>query len=235
MDKIQAKIILDKIINQIFQRDNPLTLDQFFEKFAFDVRLPNKVIDATDGSDTWANSINPQKFVKMENATNNEATASKGLYAKQEIKDLADLLAKWDHINLTTAEHVQESINVAESDLVDGSENVFHSSDIHRCKNIVFSDGCGECEFMAASTRTIQSTFCIRVDDSIKCSDSFGVARSAGISNCLFIHDCGDMQDSMFCTNMRGGRYCIANMQFDKAEYERLRKEVVEWILTPAS
>ncbi|MCB9822705.1 hypothetical protein H6800_00330 [Candidatus Nomurabacteria bacterium] len=234
MNEVKAKEILDKIVKQVFQAENPLSLSQFFEKFAFDVRLPNKVVDATDGSTTWANSVNPQKFVKMENATNNEATASKGLYAKQEIKDLNDLLSKWDHINLTTAEHVQESINVAESDLVDGSEDIFHSSDIHRCKNIIYCDGCGECEFMAASTRTIQSTFCIRVDDSIKCSDSFGVARSAGISNCLFIHDCGDMQDSMFCTNMRGGRYCIANMQFEKEEYEKLRKEVVEWILTPA-
>jgi hypothetical protein len=40
------------------------------------------------------------------------------------------------------------------------------------------------------------------------------------------------MQDSMFCTNMKGGRFCIANMQFDEAEYRRLRDEVVRWILT---
>jgi len=49
------------------------------------------------------------------------------------------------------------------------------------------------------------------------------------------MHDCGDMQDSMFCSNMKGRRFCIANMQFDEAEYRRLREQVVGWILSPGS
>lgn len=39
----------------------------------------------------------------------------------------------------------------------------------------------------------------------------------------------------MFCTNMRGGRFCIANMQFEEAEYMRLREQVIQWILSPSS
>ena len=62
MDKKQAKDILDKIVQQIFGVKNPLTLDDFAKKFAFDVRLPEKVKDSTDGSDTWTSSPNPTKF-----------------------------------------------------------------------------------------------------------------------------------------------------------------------------
>lgn len=36
----------------------------------------------------------------------------------------------------------------------------------------------------------------------------------------------------MFCTNLSGKRFCIANMQFEEAEYRRLRDIVVQWVLT---
>ena len=40
MTSQEAKIVLDKIVGQIFGYQNPYTLEQFAEKFAFDVRLP---------------------------------------------------------------------------------------------------------------------------------------------------------------------------------------------------
>jgi hypothetical protein len=51
----------------------------------------------------------------------------------------------------------------------------------------------------------------------------------------MFIHDAADMQDSMFCTNIKGKRFCIANMQFEEAEYRKLQKEVIAWILSAQS
>ncbi len=70
------------------------------------------------------------------------------------------------------------------------------------------------------------------IEDSGECSNSFGISWSGNITNCLFLHDTGDMQDSMFCTNISGQRFCIANMQFDEIEYKRLRDIVARWILT---
>lgn len=234
MDKQQAKELLDKIVRQVFSVENPLSLEQFVEKFAFDVRLPYKVKDATDGSTTWATSNNPTKFIAQEKARNNGAS-EEGLYATQPIKDLPDLLKKWESINFTTSEFQLDSLNVAESDLIMNSENVFHSGNITRSKNILYSDGIFDSEYVFGSQNSGFSTFCIRVDDSVKCTDSFNVTRSANLTNCLFMHDCGDMQDSMFCSNMRGHRFCIANMEFEEAEYRRLHKLVVEWILSPQS
>ena len=42
MDESAAKALLDNIIGQIFGYKNPLTLEQFRQKFAFDGHIPKK-------------------------------------------------------------------------------------------------------------------------------------------------------------------------------------------------
>ncbi len=231
MNAQEAKLIIDKIVGQVFGYQNPLTLEQFMEKFAFDIRLPQQVYDSTDNSITWAQSTNPTKFMKMENARTDDGTD--GFRPARPLASLQDVLAAWNEINYTTTERQMESLNVAESDSIDNSQNVYRSQDIKNSKNIVFCDGVGNSEFVAASQRSGAVAFGIRIEDSGDVSNSFGVSWCGKVTNSLFIHDCGDMHDSMFCTNMRGGRFCIANMQFEEAEYRRLREEVVRWILTP--
>lgn len=235
MNPTEAKKILDKIVGQVFGYQNPLTLEQAIQKFAFDIRLPQQVYDSTDNTPTWAASTNPTKFVKMENARNNEASASEGLYAKQPINSLQELLEKWNSINYTTTEREIDSLNVAESDDVIKSEQVFRSSGIQRSKNILFSEDVHDSEFIVGGQRAGSNTFCIRIQDSGECSNSFEVSWSSRITNCMFIHDASDMQDSMFCTNIKGKRFCVANMQFEEAEYHHLRQQVVQWILTPGA
>ena len=51
----------------IFEQKCFLTLNQVLSEFAFDIRLPNKVIDAVDGKETWASSINSNKYISQEN------------------------------------------------------------------------------------------------------------------------------------------------------------------------
>ncbi len=237
MTERDAKVLLDKIVGQVLGFQNPLTLEQFMQKFAFDIRLPQKVTDAMDGSETWASSTNPLKFVKMENARGdalNQTLGADSDYRRpsRQLKDMDDILAAWSEINFTTTERYKESLNVGESDNIDRSENVWRSQDIHKSKNIILSDGVFSSEFVVASQRSGNSTFCIRIEDSGECSNSFGISWSGNITNCFFLHDTGDMQDSMFCTNISGQRFCIANMQFDETEYKRLRDIVARWILT---
>ncbi|MCA9328434.1 hypothetical protein KC959_01565 [Candidatus Saccharibacteria bacterium] len=235
MNSDEAKKILDKVVGQVFGYTNPLTLEQAMQKFAFDVPLPQQVYDATDNSPTWASSVGQSRYVKLENARNNAASASEGLYAKVPINNVEELLDKWSRINFVTTEREIDSINIAESDNVIGSENVYRSQDIRRSKNILFSDGLEDSEFIVAGQRCGANTFCIRIEDSGECSNSFGISWSTRITNCLFIHDSADMQDSMFCSNIKGKRFCIANMQFTEEEYKHLHKQVVQWILTPSS
>jgi len=241
MTHAEAQKLLDKIVGQIFGYQNPLSLEQFQKKFTFDIKLPQEVIDSSDGSTTWAQSTNPTRFIKMSNAHSIDLSDKAAresvsfLRPSRPLNNMQDVLAAWNEINLTTTERWVDSINVTESDNVDGSENVFRSQDIRRSRNILFTDGSTACEFMAACQRSRNSTFCIRLDDSGECTNCFNVSWSGKLTNCLFMHDCGDMQDSMFCTNISGEQFCIANMQYSEAEYRKLRDEVVRWILSPAA
>lgn len=236
MTTTEAQALLDKIVGQVFGYQNPLTLDQFMQKFTFDIRLPQPVTDITDGSTTWAQSTNPTRFVKLQNARGLELGGASPktdyLRPKRELNSVEDIMAAWNEINLTTTERYKDSLNVSESDNIYYSENVYRSQDIHKSKNILFSDGVNGSEFVVASQRSGDSTFCIRIEDSGNCTNSFNVSWSGNITNCFFMHDTGDMQDSMFCTNIKGKRFCIANMQYEEAEYKRLKDMVAHWILT---
>lgn len=236
MTATEAQQLLDKIIGQVFGYKNPLSLEQFMQKFTFDVRLPQAVSDTIDGSQTWAQSTNPIKFVKLQNARGLEiAGASEKtdyLRPKRPLNSLDDIMAAWNEINFTTTERYRDSLNIAESDNIDYSENVFRSQDIHKSKNILFSDGLNGCEFVVAGQRSGDSVFCIRIEDSGDCTNCFNVSWSGKLTNCFFMHDTGDMQDSMFCTNISGKRFCIANMQYEEEEYYNIKNMVSRWILT---
>lgn len=236
MDQQRAQELLDSTIAQIFGYKNPFTLEQFMAKFAFDIRLPQAVHDSTDNTLTWAQSTNPTKFIRMDKARGIElAGASQEtdfLRPARPLEAMDQLLQAWNEINYTTTERLKDCVNVAESDSISFSENVYRSQDIRKSKNIIFSDGLSDCEFVAASQRSGNSTFCVRLEDSGECNNCFGVSWSGKLSNCLFMHDCGDMQDSMFCTNISGKRFCIANMQYSEQDYRRIREMVVRWLFT---
>ena len=236
MTQTEAQDMLDKIIERVFGFKNPLTLDQFMKKFAFDIRLPQPVVDSVDGKTTWASSTNPTRFVSMANARNLEIGGASPktdfMRPKRALKSVQDILDAWNEINYTTSDRHRECLNVAESDHVSRSENIFRCQDTHDSRNILFCDGAIRSEYLAASQRSVDSTYCVRLEDSGACSDSFGVSFSYHVTNCLFMHDVGDMQDSMFCVNMKGKRYCISNMQYTEEEYKGIREIVAKWILT---
>jgi hypothetical protein len=229
----EAKQVLDKIVGQVFGYRNPYTLEQFQQKYAFDIRLPSEVFDSTTGEPTWASSTNPTKFMTLTN-TREFLQESEGMLAKRELPDIQSILAAWNETNYTATERNIESINVHESDCVQNSENVYRSQDVNNCKNIIFCDGMqpGGNEFMVASQRSRNSTYGIRIDDSQNISNSFSVSWSNKVSNSLFINDCYDMTDCMFCSHIAGKQYCIANMQYTEVEYKKLRDLVNRWVLT---
>lgn len=229
MKQAEAKQILDKIIGQIFGIQNPFTFEQSISKFAFDVNLPQQVYDSTDGTPTWTMSTGPTKFISFDNVKKRNPIDD-WVLPKRPLKNMQDIIKAWSETNMMAAERITESDNVGESDNVTMSQNVFRSRDIHESKNIILCDGIMKSEFVAASQRSINIGFCMRTDDSKNCSNSFSVNWSGKISDSLFIQDSYDLADCMFCSHMVSKRYCIANMQFEKEEYMRLRKIVIDWI-----
>ena len=75
--------------------------------------------------------------------------------------------------------------------------------------------------------------FCIRTDDSKDCSNSYNIICCNKISNSLFIQDCFNLYECMFCSHIAAKRFCIANMQFEEQEYYEIKNKIIEWILNP--
>ena len=123
------------------------------------------------------------------------------------------------------------SINVSKSDTIYRCENVYRCTDCSDSKNIIYCDSCGESEFLIASQRSGNCNFCIRCDDSKNCSNSYNVICSNKVNNSLFIQDCFDLYECMFCSHIASKRYCIANMQFEEQEYFAIKKVIIDWIL----
>lgn len=239
MNEDQAKEILDKIIAQIFGYMNPMSLEQFKSKYAFDVRLPSQVNDSYTGEATWVQSTNPMKFVTMQNVfqrgkimqNDNFANAEDWMLKKRPLNTVQDVLAAWEEINATTTEKQIDSLNLTMSDNVNQSENVYHSMDVIESKNIVFSDGAIGCEYGAAIQRSNTVAYSARVEDSTGVSNSFSISWSGKINKSLFIHDAYDLFECMFCSHIKGKRFCIANIQLEEAEYYKIKEELTRWIL----
>src|SRR5262249_53582128 len=112
------------------------------------------------------------------------------------------------------------------------SEMVYRSQDVANSKHILFCQDVTSCEYVAASQRSNNSTYCARLHDSTKCSNSFAVQWSNGVVNSLFISDSRDIYECLFSSNLSSKRFCIANIQFEEAEYHKLKDMVLRWLLS---
>lgn len=227
----QVLEIIQKIFRNVFSEDNPYSLEEILEKIAFDVKLPKKVFDSTTNEITWADSIHFSSFITQSNMEKRDLNMG-WMLPKVKVDSLEQLISIWQSINFTTTERVSDSSNVSLSDTIYGCENVYHCTNCSGSKNIVYCDSCSEVEFLLASQRSTLSSFCIRVDDSINCSNCYNVIWSNKVSNSFFIQDCFDLYECIFCSHIANKKYCIANMQFDADEYFQIKKEIISWILS---
>jgi hypothetical protein len=231
MNHKQAQAILDKVIGQITGYKNPFSLEQFLQKYAYNVTLPVEVHDATTGEATWTQSINASKFMTLKNIQARVEVDDWKL-PKRPITSVEDILKAWSEVNYITTERQIDSLNIAESDNVYFSENVYRSQDVARCKNVVYCESINNSERMVASQRSGDSAYCARLEDSTKCSGSFDVVWSSGVVNSLFVQDSSNIYECMFCSKLKDKKFCIANMQFEAAEYYRLKDMVLRWLLS---
>lgn len=230
MNDKQCQIVVNEIFMEVFGLQCPMTIEELLTECAFDIRLPNKVIDAITGVETWASSINSNKYITQDNMEKYDEY--KGwIVQKRPISSLDDIIKLWDKINYTTTERVYDSINVSKSDTIYNCENIYRSQDCRKCKNTIFSDGCANSDYIIACQRSEGCSYAIRVDDSNNCSNSYNVICSAKISNSFFIQDANSLHECMFCSHIANRRYCIANMQYSREEYMEIKSEIMKWII----
>lgn len=230
MDANKAKQIADSIFKDIFGTENPFPLSQLKEKFAFDIPFAKKVKCSLSGKPTWSFSSEGELIASQE-AIANQFKKDEWMRKKRPINSIEDALRYWQEINYITGEKYINSKEVAESDSVYNSAYVYQSVSIFDSKNIIFSYKIFDSNYLLASRDNSSCTFGIRVKESIYCSSSFEVSWSAKISRSMFIHDCFDLYECLFCSHIRSKRYCVANMPFEKEEYFKIKKMVIEWVM----
>ena len=230
MSSEDVLMIINKIFKAVFLVENKDSLDNIYKKYSFDIKLPRKVYDSITNEETYTDFDNATNFITKDNME--RLDSNKG-FMKEKIafNSLEELINTWEEINTITTERSYNSTHVSKSDTIYDSSYVYSSTNCSNCKNIVFCADCGKSEFLLASQRSGNCTFSIRVDDSNNCSNSYSVICSNKISNSIFIQDCFNLDECMFCSHIANKKYCICNMQYDEYEYFVLKKLIIEWIV----
>ena len=138
MNDKQCMNVIDEIFVEIFGQKSPVDINGILEECAFDIKLPNKVLDAITGDETWASSVNSNKYISQTNMEKYD-TYKGWMIPKKEIKSLDDIFTWWDKVNYTTTERIYDSTNISKSDTIYNCENIYRSQDCRKCRNAVFS------------------------------------------------------------------------------------------------
>lgn len=228
MDEHKAKSIADVIVKDVFGIENNWSTEELKAFFCDDVDLPKQVSCVMSGKQTWV--YNPQqgnKFVNQE-VLEQKAKDSDMMRGKRPIDGLQDIMKYWDEINYMTAEKVISSKDVSQSDSVTSSSSVYYSSLIGSSKNIILSSNIFNSNYLIGSKGSNSCNMGIRMFDSLYCSSSYDIRWSNKISKSLFITDSLDLFECMFCYGIRSKKYCIANMQYEKDEYLKIKQMVID-------
>lgn len=230
MDDKKVKQISDYIFKDVFGQENPFSLTNFEKKFAFDIPFAVPVKCALSGVNTWSFSAEGDKIASQE-AIADRFKKDEWMRKKKPLNSIEEIFKAWKEVNYLTGEKYINSKDVSRSDGVYNSSSVYQSVSVFDSKNIVFSYKIFDCNYMLASRDNSSCILGIRVKESIYCSSGFEVSWSHKVSRSMYIHNCFDLQECLFCSHLRTRKYCIANMQFEKEEYEKIKTIVVDWLM----
>lgn len=219
----------NRIFQAIFGRDNPYSLTEMRTKFASKLHLPTMVQDSRTAENTY--TILPEfgKFITDQNSALYDEKEG-WMLPPREVHNLRELFAVAKSINYLTTERVYDSDNVHASDPIYESENVYGSANCGRSKNLLFCDGTYNSDYAIACARSDNVNFCLCVDDSNSCSNSYAVICSGKISNSLFIQDASDLHECILCSHLSNKQFCVANMEFSEKNYYYLKQCIIDWI-----
>lgn len=230
MDTNTAQQIVDYMVKDVFGVDHPFFLEQIIQRFAMDIPPVQKVRCALSGEETWTFFSTGEKIASQK-AIADRFKKDEWMKEKKPLTSIKDILRSWNEINYLTGEKYIHTKDVLESDGIYNSSAVYRSVSIFDSKNIIASYKLFDSQYMLASRDCSSCTLGIRMKESIFCSSGFEISWSHKVANSMYIHDGFDLYECLFCSHLRSKRYCIANMQFQKEEYVKVKKLIIDWIL----
>lgn len=72
-----------------------------------------------------------------------------------------------------------------------------------------------------------ESAYCIRCTQTYRDKRCFELWTSQNCSDCYYVYNLQACTDCIFCFNMRNKRYCIGNVQFEPAEYNKIKEKLL--------
>ncbi len=230
MDAKDAKKIVDYVFNDVFGRENQLSLEEMEKVFAYDLPLPGKIKSVLSGDYTWGIFEDKEKVISYADFVERKGKDD-FMDQKKPIKSMDDLLKAWGKINYHLGERYLDSNEAAESDGIYESHGVYRSTLQFGCQNIVYGYGNNSCKYLVASRDNNACVSGIGLDQSKYTSSSYDAIWSSKVSKSMFIRDGSDLYECMFCSELRSKKYCIANMQFEKDEYFKIKEMVIDWLM----
>ncbi len=230
MDQNQAQIISNVIIKDIFGPNVSFTLEEIKKRFTSGIPLPEKLNCSISGEEVFLYDPQPSYKIISENSYTKIAESDGWIKPKKSIKNIEELLKHWEEINYMSGSKVISSKEVSESDSITSCSNIFGSTLISSSKNIILSHNNFNSNYLLCSRGNNSCNLGLRLFDSLYSSSSYEVRWSNKISKSMFINDCLDLYECLFCYGIRSKKYCIANMQFEKPEYDKIKEMVIDWI-----
>lgn len=213
---------------EVFPGIAQMDIETFKKLYTQGMVLPEKRSCSVSGEEIYSNpDYGYKKFVSDKERVK-RMEKDNFMEPKETIQSLIDVVNKTKKIAMFRGSTTINSDVVETSDNIYSSSYVYNSASIHGAQKILFSYDLAPCEYMLASRNSKNCSFGIRVVDSESVSNSFDVSNSGKCSNCYFCHNCYDLRDCMFCFHIESKRFCIANMQFEEEEYNRLKEVLLK-------
>jgi hypothetical protein len=211
------------VFREIFDIETDMTLDEAAKVFGDRIVFPSP--RKTVNGNTVYSIIEADKYISANDMM------SVDLEPKEEIKSIKDVKKLYSGVCSVIGSKAINSSDYEKSDSILGSSNIYMSFNILSSKYIAFSNNLTGCEYVFGSRLCDDSSFCIRCYDSKLLNNCFEVSWSAKCSDSLFCHNCYGLRHCMFCFHLASKEYCIANRQYTKEEYFRIKKMVVGHLL----
>lgn len=230
MTEEQAQKVANLISKDVFGRPLDLSLSQIEKVLTTGIALPQIMKCSRTEIPVYIYDPQPNQHVISEAALVEQAKKNDWMTPKRDISSIQDFLKAWDEANYMTGDKHVESQDVAKSDSVISSQGVYMSTLISSSKNVLFSHGNFFSNYLLACRGNSSCNFGVRIFDSIYCSSSYEVRWSNKVTKSMFINDSLDLYECIACSGIRSKKYCIANMQFEKEEYMKIKAMIIDWI-----
>ena len=212
------------VCRQLFGEGVFLSLEEGAKLFSHGIEIPERR-KTIEGGSTHTN-YGGGKYVNQKEVE--KLTEEGHMFPEEKIESMEEMGRLYSGLRSFLGDKSIDAQNMEKSDNVLASSEVYMSTNIVECKNVGFSYSLFRCEYVYGSKNSDSCSFSVRCQDSRLLNNCFEVSWSAKCTDSMFCHDSFDLRDCIFCFHLASKQYCIANRQYSREEYFRIKGMLLE-------